>query len=146
MSKSLYKKNFELEDNERWSISISQKNSLWSVCVCSRIPADGIHKDGDDESSKDGAAQVNGGQHVDPIHRGVKVVRLHAGHVAGVEVILLLHLLRADYLGGAVGRPAHQQVRLVQGQAHVRAGGENLTEGKNRWTGNKRDRIGEYRK
>ncbi len=89
-------------------------------------PADGINKESNDERGADGAAKVDAGQHVDPLPVRAEALQLQGGGEAGgggVDGRLLLLLLPrpADELGGAVGGPAQQQVRLVEGEALVRA-------------------------
>jgi hypothetical protein len=87
-------------------------------------PADGINKESNDERGADGAAQVDAGQHVDPLPVRAEALQLQGGGEAaggGVGGRLRLLLRPGDDLGGAVGGPAQQQVRLVEGEALVRA-------------------------
>ena len=95
------------------------------------LPADGVNKEGDNEGSTDGAAQVDAGQHIDPLLVSPEVVQLPqvvrrpvAGELDNhLHVVLLL--LGSDDLGGTEGGPAHQEVRFVECEAGVRSRGQD---------------------
>ncbi len=64
-------------------------------------PADGIHKNCDDDSCTDGAAQVDAGQQVDLAGLDPEVIVLYQAAAAGQIEVVFGQL--ADELGGAVG-------------------------------------------
>ncbi len=81
-------------------------------------PADRIDKGCDEESSADGAAQVDAGQNVDLPVLHLEVVLLQGGAAVAVQGIDIVSSSSGE-LGGTVGGPAHQQLFVGQLEALV---------------------------